>query len=115
LVAPHTLTTRASVVEVQGALTIMPGFELSLLCALMIALCGREAVRPLVRLVPVLLVAQVLTLVIGGEMFRHLAGGVAVTLIRAVSILTPCLLVLAAVMSGRRSRAVAHALQVSRA
>jgi exosortase/archaeosortase family protein len=115
LIAPHTLTTRASVVEVQGALAIMPGFGLSLVCALTIALCGRESVRPLVRAIPLLLLAQVLTLVIAGEMSVYVASGVPVTLIRAVSILTPCLVVFAVLASGGRLRAVAHAFQVSRA
>jgi len=112
--ASHTLTTRASVVEVQGALSIMPGFGLSLLCALTITLFGRESVRRLVLLIPALLVVQVATLAIAGEVSEHLAA-VPVTLIRAASILTPILLVLAARASASRWRSPAPALQVSRA
>lgn len=104
LIATHTLTTRASVVEVQGAFSIMPGFELSLLCALAVAVFGRDAVRPLVALIPVMLVAQVLTLVIAGEASARLAAIVPVTVIRVVSILTPLLLVLAVIPSERRWR-----------
>ena len=115
LIATHTLTTRASVVEVQGAFSIMPGFELSLLCALTIAFFGREGLRPLVLLIPVVLVAQVLTLVIAGEASAHLAASLPVTLIRVVSILTPLLLVLAVIGSERRWRLVAPTLQGSRA
>lgn len=115
LIATHTLTTRASVVEVQGALSIMPGFELSLLCALAVALVGRDAVRPLVTLVPVVLAAQVLTLVIAGEASAHLAAVVPVTLIRVVSILTPLLLVLAVIPSDGRWRLSVPLRQAARA
>ena len=115
LIATNTLTTRASVVEVQGAFSIMPGFELSLLCALAVAMFGRDAVRPLVALVPVMLVAQVLTLVIAGEASVRLAAIVPVTLIRAVSVLTPLVLVLAVMPSERRWRFRSPELQATRA
>lgn len=115
LLATHTLTTRASVVEVQGAFSIMPGFELGLLCALAVAIFGREALRPLVTLMPLALVAQVLTLVTAGEASAHLAAIVPVTLIRVVSILTPVLLVLAVVRTERRWLFSAPELQAMRA
>jgi hypothetical protein len=82
--------------DVQGALAIMPGFELALLCGLAVALWGRRAWRVLVALVPVAAVLQVATLIVAGHLSVRFAAEVPVTFVRAVSILTPCLLAAAA-------------------
>ena len=100
-VRPYTLSTSASLADIQGAFAIMPGYELALLCGLAVAWCGSRAWRALAVLIPLAALAQVATLVIAGELSGRFSMALPITAIRALSILTPVALVAAAAVHAR--------------
>jgi len=103
---PKPFSTSASAPDVQGAISIMPVFQLALLCGLCVALFGRRAGAALTVLVPAGAVLQVVTLVVAREVGGGLAHEVPITAVRAISLAIPLALTAAA---ARYARAHAQA------
>jgi hypothetical protein len=96
--APHTLTELAAPGDAQGALALLPAYQMALLLALGIAAVA--AWRSLLCAVGVLLASQVVFLVVLGELADH-AGLVAhALLLRAWAVGVPVVLTLAMLRAG---------------
>jgi exosortase/archaeosortase family protein len=95
-IAPHAVSPLPSGADVQGAIAIMPAYQIALLVGLTVALLGREAWRVLAALAPAAAVLQLVVLAAIGESQAHLVGEVPAVAVRALAIAVPSLLAVAA-------------------
>ncbi len=98
--APHSLPALPSASDVQGAVAIMPAYQLGLLVGLAVALFGVRSWRVLLALVPATLAIQVVTLIAIGEGAFHGASEIPAVIVRAIAIAVP--VVLAGYAAARR-------------
>jgi exosortase/archaeosortase family protein len=105
-VAPHSLSALPGAADVQGAVAIMPAYQLGLLIGLTVALFGARAWRIALALAPLAVIIQVVTLIAIGEGAFHGAREIPTVAIRAVAIAVPVLL---AALAASRERGVTPA------
>jgi exosortase/archaeosortase family protein len=101
-IAPHMLSPVASVSDVQGAVAIMPGYQLGLLVGLFVALFEPRRWQLLLVLVSSAAALQVLTLVAVGEAAAHVVIDVPPVALRALAVAGPLLVAALAVARDRR-------------
>jgi exosortase/archaeosortase family protein len=88
-VLPHTLRRLDQAGDSQGALAMLPAFQVGLLAALWLAAGGARQLRSLAGAIALLHCAQLILLVVLGELGRHAEIGGPVTLVRAWALLAP--------------------------
>jgi hypothetical protein len=103
-IAPHMLSPVASASDVQGAVAIMPGYQLGLLVGLFFALFEPRRWQLLLLLVSIAAALQVLTLVAVGEAAAHVVADLPPVALRALAVGGPLLLAALAVALDRRRR-----------
>ena len=103
-IAPHMLSPIATAADVQGAVAIMPAYQLGLVVGLTLALFDVRAWRVLAWLVPLALLFQIATFVAVGETSAHLLPVVPPVALRAVAVGVPLLVAGLAVTLDHRRR-----------
>lgn len=96
IIAPHGLTSLSPPGDFQGALAILPGFQIGFLIALWLVAIGRRRWSTLARMTVVLLAFQVGLVVALGELEVHTRLVPATALVRLLALLVPIGLVTAA-------------------
>ena len=102
-VLPHMLQRLDQAGDSQGALVMLPAFQVGLLAALWLAATGAQRLHSLAGALSLLHCAQLILLVVLGELARHADIGGPVTLVRAWALLAPVGLY---GLLGRRSAAI---------